>query len=409
MMPDLGEQLRSHIDAAAAPIQIDEIVTSRSASLGRRGRFVALTASVVAVIGLALALLPAGDGDGHRVDAGGRASTAGPVPWTPSLGSEVPAPPIPEGWKVLEVGAYRLAVPRAWTVPYSATCAFGPTSPDGMVLIPAARATGGCEPEQPRPVSVISFGHLDVSADSSTARTDVTVGTVAAVEYTNLTGCSDCGRVFLLPDGTSLSASGPEADAVLATLTDAGALRALQAGPLLDTGGWQPVTYADVQFDAPPGWEIVDLPAFTETTNADGSSAGVSGQVSPGVCGPMFPAPQPPRVSLGGSQSNFFCPAQFEFGIDGGGDGAWIRDVAGGREGTTVARATIGGLDVRVVRFDDQPGVPVDPALELLITTPTGDLHLSLGVGVDAAVARTILSTLRTTNAVAGSTTTRAP
>lgn len=148
----------------------------------------------------------------------------------------------------------------------------------------------------------------------------MTIGALTAVVAPP---CPDCVNVYQFENGYDVSASGPDAQQILATFSDSGARRALADGPTQSTVGWQTLTYDGVQFDVPPSWQIVDLPAtlFT-TTDSAGNVIGGGGQIDPGTCSEaLFPTR---TVYTGRSGITPSCPMPMTRALEPH-DGVWVR------------------------------------------------------------------------------------
>ena len=366
-MPDLDEQLARYIDATATPITLDEVTrpvdggrssTSEGKLRTQRPWWLSLAAVAAAVIALAgvVALqdeptpedrIVTGEPD---LDGGREAFLADLAPF----GEEAPQPAVPEDWKVVDDGTVRFAVPAGWPVTDSPTCGAAPT--DGVVAVIITPIGGNCSPEQPLPPSVATV------------------------------------------DDGNVSVTGPDAAAVLATITDPGSRRALQDGPIADTSGWRDVNYGGVAFVVPADWAVEDLPAsYTEVTRSDGGRL-ISGLPDPGACGSaMFPTEGTPQVSLGQSLVYLSCPRPVGLNLAPG-DGAWIREVdaaAAGTLGTVVVATRIDELEVEVVDIDPTQRPTPQPVIDVVLRHGTDTTWLTIGVGLDPTTARTILRSLR--------------
>ena len=178
--------------------------------------------------------------------------------WLDQFGTEVPQPPVPDGWKVLDFEAFRFAVPADWTVPGPFSCSL---PEPGFVLIAATEPTL-CAPSDPPPPSVLS---ILPAADAGTSGTPTTIGTLSAVEIPPQ--CTGCAPTYLFDIPYQLSVSGPEAEQILGTFTDSGFRRCCspvrrrirQPGRRSSTRALHSVSHRD--------WPVIDLPAsFNEVT-----------------------------------------------------------------------------------------------------------------------------------------------
>ena len=280
--------------------------------------------------------------------------------WLAPFGAEEPAPLVPNGWKVLDFEEFRFAVPADWTVPIWQSCL---TASPGVVLVSTpAKPTSGCESTQPLPASVLTIGPAD-------------------------------GNSY------QVTASGPEADRVLATFTDSGIRRVLQTGNEADTTGWHAVGYSGLAFLVPTAWPVVDLPASVVEQESNGKSQ-MSWISNPDACGmAMFSNGRGESAYLGTSPPPS-CPAGLFFDLEPN-DGLWIRSISNEEAqtlGTPVARGVVGGLDVTVVRIEvSQYNRAPSSVLDLIVRNGATPMWISLGVGTDPSIARSILRSLHAT------------
>jgi hypothetical protein len=157
----------------------------------------------------------------------------------------------------------------------------------------------------------------------------------------------------------------------LETITVSGRYRALHGGRVLSSAGWRRVALDGLSVPVPPTWPIAQLgPA----------------QTNPGICGRgVFHAPEA-FVGTGGRFPS--CPAPGP-GAGPAVDGLWLRrDPAPG----VAAQANsnrIGGPLLAVTN-------PELPVIELNLNGETGFARLTVGVGPDPIVARTVVASLTT-------------
>jgi hypothetical protein len=312
--------------------------------------------------------------------------------WLTPFGQEISAPVVPSGWTLQDVSDLRFAVPGDWTAPISSSCA---PATSGVVLVPAAlSSTSSCDPATPLPAATVTVR----LATGNQSGEPVTVGTLSATKVVD-DSCDDCPPAYRFENGLEMIVTGHQSEQILATLTDSGSRRALQAGPVADTTGWQQVTYAGIKLFAPKSWPVVDLVgSYITSTDADGNTS-VSGGLDPGQCGRgMFASSATRRVFIGTSPIVPSCLAPIEYDLEPH-DGVWIRPADGTSIDPTdriVAEGVTGGLDVKIIApastADSQPS----PRLELLVEHGDTSVRISLGVGTDAATARTIMRSLTT-------------
>jgi hypothetical protein len=395
-MPELGERLRAYVERAA-PITMDEVVAATSlvvddVDLRRRRRWgvpaVAVAAVLAAVIGV-LAVRDGADG-GARLEAGRAPSTTETATWLTPMGPEVPAPAVPEGWQVLDAGPVRFAVPPGWAVIRPGPACAGP-HPGALVVVPHLPQGFDC-PSSVDPAGTIVLTPAATVADGGER---AMVGTMPAT--TVAPRCDGCATAYRLDVGIEVTATGPDAGAVLATFTDSGAVRVLQDGPPADPATWRTIEYGGVALEVPAGWATTDLDRSGTTTAGSGVTELVVSEENPGGCnGPRFPADDVPKV-VAGSGPMPSCPAPGpNQPLDlRAGEGVWIR--TSGTVGiaglpSTVA-GSIDGLDVVAAPSDFDAR---SPSLELGAALPDGEAVLvSIGVGLDPSVARAIVRSIR--------------
>lgn len=399
MAEELHERLRRYrvqMDAAMRPARAD--VPSTPSPDGRNRRLVAAIAAATLLIGGAVAFSAIGRSPARRISVAtapteesgvSAASTDPSLPadwsWLDQFGHDMQAPPVPEGWSVMEFKELRFAVPPGWTTPPSASCATG--SPPGVAVVPSSRS-GECSPAAPPPPSILTLEPTDVLAPTGTPR--VKVGTLWASYVA--AACADCLNRYVFDGGVQVTITGPDATQILSTFTDAGRIRVLEDGPVADTAAWQAVRYGGLELQAPASWPVRDLPTslFT-TTDPSGNVNGGGGLPNPDVCGPIF-SDLNDSILTGTSDLTPSCFAHLDLDLAPH-DGVWIREAdATQPDGAPpTASGSVGNLRVSV----RQPVDPLDRALELQIETPTGTVLLSLGVGVDPMIARAILHSIR--------------
>lgn len=403
---------RDDIDAAIETHRAATLVEPIETPPPPRHRLV-LAVAVVALIAVAIGLVVVVNrgGPSHESVSGVEDTTAATVPdsiietvpvpstttdtakawtWLDQFGTEVPQPPVPDDWKVLDFEAFRFAVPADWTVPGPFSCSL---PAPGFVLIAATEPTL-CAPSDPPPPSVLS---ILPASDAGTAGTPTTIGTLSATEIPPK--CTGCAPTYLFDIPYQLSVSGPDAEQVLGTFTDSGFRRVLQAGTEADTSTWQTVENQGIAFQVPAEWPVVDLPASFDEATLPNGGVRASSQMDPGACGgAMFSGSFKPAVSLGTSRMVPSCAATTSFDLTPG-DGLWIRSTADSRsqpDGTEIAHGLVDGLDVFVVQMHRTLAGAPTAALDLVVRDGSATpIWVSLGVGTDASIARSILRSLR--------------
>jgi hypothetical protein len=312
-------------------------------------------------------------------------------PWVRMSGPETPAPPVPAGWQVMDYGDFRFALPSTWTAPIGDGCWPAGNPPAGVVI---ARPAGGlaspfCTPKQPLPESSLTIegGH---GPPPSAPRTSV--GALTAVG--NTLKCIGCSPAYHFDNGYVVAATGPDAAAVLATFTDSGRVTAMKDGPVANTAAWHKISFQGVAFKVPGDWSVVDLPgSYTETTDGGGTVNGFGGQLNPGACGSggLFYVEEPPRVYTGSSPIVPSCPAPSDYNLAPA-NGIWAREPVKDENtpDTSVVTNTQVGANKVVVEYPS----PHTPAVTVVVTTPTGAVEVTVGVGADPSTTRTILGTI---------------
>lgn len=394
MSDDATTRLRKYRDVLDTAIADDRVCERVAPTTSRsRGR-VMLAVAAVTVLGIGVgALLATSDDRSQRVSgpttpitpAAPTTAEAADWSWLTAWGGAAASAADSGGWTVMDFADFRFAVPPLWSVPIAASCA---QPADGLVLVPPANEPY-CEPASSLPESTLIFRRrLMPMVPGET----MTVGALTAVVAPP---CPDCVNVYQFENGYDVSATGPDANEILATLSDSGARRALADGPTLSTDAWQTVTYGGVQFDVPPSWPIVDLPEtlFT-TTDPAGNVNGGGGQIDPGTCsGALFPTR---TVFTGRSGLVPSCPPQMTRALEPH-DGVWVRlpDNDAAADLPVLANGTVGDLDVALLDLDEETLGRTAAPVVLRVRNGDRTVLITLGVGVDATTARTVLRSLR--------------
>jgi hypothetical protein len=319
-------------------------------------------AAVLLLLGGIVAVVLATRPDENHLVTG---TTTAPEPdWLTLNGAEVASPPIPPGWKVLDFETVRFAVPNSWITPFRCR----EQVERGVLVVASADSDSACTPGalgMSSAVRIIPRGND--ARNISPAR----VGTFRAQRYVQTCVCP---AVFGLPGDLDVTVTGPEAERVLATFTDSGARRVLQAGPVADSSDWREIKFDGVGVLVPAAWRVVDL---------------IAGKQFPAdACGgQLFPSDDDPAVLFGLPTGPIHCPIAPP-GFVGPGDGVWVRP-AGSANGP-LKGYRIGGLDV--VRLELVPDT--DPALDLVVVTPAGR-RMAVSIGTrDPSLARAILRSI---------------
>ena len=303
-------------------------------------------------------------------------STVAPdTSWLEPFGTESPMRSLPVGWQVMDVGAVRFGVPADWQVPMSGSCLMGTAA--GVVLLPFLVDGATCSPAPVLPENQLTVTRADGSDPASAP--DAKVGDLDAWRMSGTPI-----PTFRVAGGIQVGATGPDASQVLATFTASGAHRALQAGPLVATTGWQTVTFDGVSMLVPPDWSPYDL------ANQD-AKHGV--MPDPGTCSYGWFATGTPRVLLGSSDIVVGCAATMSWPTQPL-DGAWIRDRAGADLTPIATSGQLGDLDVSVVQPDMPGDTTISPIIDVIVHSDSADVRISIGVGTDPSIARTILHSI---------------
>lgn len=395
-MRELGGQIREYIDAVAPSIALDEVTGAADGqprSTGQRGRKRLVTLGVAAcVLVLAGVLLWRAADRYDRVETGGTSQGTTPVTdeWLEPFGPEQPTPPIPDGWRVLDLADFRFAVPEAWQAMLSP--AWLQAAP-GTVLVCTGEDASPCRAQTPQPSSVLTLGPAEADPGNGEL---VMVGTLDAIQVDGSERCVGCPPVYVFENGYELTVTGAEAEAILASFTDSGSRRVLQQGPLADTSGWQTISYEGTSLRVPAAWEITDLVAsYREWTLPDGGRS-MTGPLNPGQCGgAMFGSDTPHSIYLGESPMVASCPDS-PYAILEPGEGVWIRPISEESSralGTPLAEGTLGGLDLTVIRVDRSQRQTPQAVVDVVVRGGSTTLWMSVGTQ-DVAIARSILRSL---------------
>jgi hypothetical protein len=414
MSDDLMRRLadyRSDLDAGIGAGRSTELLDPIDVSVRPRRRVLLAVAVAAIVVGGIGVVVAANRGPAQQSISGVDDTTLATVPgsspetspattltgdsndswdWLAPFGEEVPAPPMPDGWQVLDFEDFRFAVPADWVVPSTNGCT---STASGVVLIAATEPTM-CISIDPPPESVLAL--VPAGPDDGTTGVPVTVGTLSATQFPGK--CIGCPPVYRFDDGYQVSVTGPDADEVLGTFTDAGARRVLQGDDEADTTTWQVVEYQGISLKVPARWPVEDLPASFDESTLPGGGIRTSSQLDPGYCGgPMFPSDHDAQVSLGISQLQPSCAEVTNYDLAPG-DGLWIRSTADSRsqpDGTPIAHGVVDGLDVFLIRMHRTNAGAPTPALDLVVRDGSKtSIWVTLGVGTDVSIARSILRSL---------------
>jgi hypothetical protein len=292
----------------------------------------------------------------------------------------------------MEYGPVRFAAPADWSAPTQRCWSYPPASATGAILAGSTQIAHDlpCPPTaSPLPASVLMIdgGHDAVPPGTPTGR----LGTVS-VSVLPARDCHGCSAIYQVDDGYQISAAGPLAAEVLATVTTSGRDQAAAAGPLTDTAGWHTINYSGVSFEVPDNWPTIDLPSARQRPLPPAGTDQARTFGPPVDCGAaMFrPDPgQPPPVYEGRATVYPMCPqlAALDLSV---GDGVWVQPApTGGPPDSVVPQAP------RIDRVTN-PTAVIPPVVELVVHTDNGDTQLFVGAGTDPELARTIINTIHT-------------
>jgi len=297
--------------------------------------------------------------------------------WLDAFGPESAVAAVPAGWRLMDVGVLRFAVPDGWAAPISRSCL--QPEPVGVVLLDFLAPLATCSPEIGLPDGrlIIDF----TEAEPPSTAPDVKVGQYDAWQLSDAPLAT-----YRLANGIEISIGGPDAAQTLATFSDSGAQRVLHNGPVVETAEWTTVTVDDVSLLVPSGWDVVDLP------HQDPNRGFFP---NPGTCNDAWFYVEAPRAFTGETDSVPSCILVRDRPTTPT-DGVWIRDIAADTStpGPIVAHGTTNGLDISVVDRTLPDNDTVSPTLDLLVHTPSHVVRVSIGVGSDPTIARTILRSL---------------
>lgn len=308
--------------------------------------------------------------------------------WLDVLGVEGPPRIVPVSWQDVEVGPVGFAVPPGWQVPNGFTCLDRGTPGYVLVADIVPSASTCATPNVACPV--------DACADTNARVVIATAAGDAPVSPPDArVGSFDAWRIgdapietYRLTNGVEVGVVGPDAAPILATFTDSNPRRALQTGPLADTSTWKTVSFAGVSVLVPPRWELLDL-AHQDIPHGFFPD--------PGTCQEPWFWPGYPRalVDVSDPHIGVSCIVVVELPVRPE-EGLWIRDVPAGESlRPMAAEGVVDGMDVGVL---DRPlpsdAATANPLVDLIVHDGTRTLRISIGVGLDPTIARTILRSI---------------
>ncbi|HUS61126.1 MAG TPA: hypothetical protein VMY34_02950, partial [Acidimicrobiales bacterium] len=278
------------------------------------------------------------------------------------------------------------AVPPGWRVPNGYTCLEQGT-PGYVLLADVVATTITCAtptPACPAGACGPTDAHVVISAAAGAAPATQPDARVGGFDAWRLADSSI--DTYRLENGVQVAVAGPDAAQILGTFTDSIPKRTLQDGPLVDTSTWQTVTFGGISLLTPPDWELLDL-AHQNIPHGFFPD--------PGTCQEPWFWPGYPRALIDVSDPHIgvSCIVVVELPVRPA-EGIWIRD--GGRVGPVVAEGLIDGMDVAVLdRALPSDAATANPLVDIVVQNGTRTIRISIGVGLDPSVARTILRSLR--------------
>ncbi len=289
-------------------------------------------------------------------------------------------PPLPKGWRHVDWGDLRFAVPGDWTVRTGSPCPGGDVGLTNWSsdLAACVKLADG------RQVVVTLHAPIDGTC-KSTARVNglrvyVPCGPAAPPQLDPAT-CPATGCTLQTVDrGDQLTiriADPAVRSKVIRSITTSPAYRAVHDGPTLDTRRWRTVTGAGITMRVPSSWQMQRL----------GPTTGY------GFCAD---GPTPRRALVGGRPEVPSCPVLA--GYEPWGNATWSRRPVGtdasGIAAATRTRLTVNGH--RLIRVSGE-GAVIDPypRFALVVGDRRHPSVVTLSIGGDPDVSRTILTTIR--------------
>lgn len=309
--------------------------------------------------------------------------------WLAVYGSEPAEPGVPAGWQVMDVGPVRFAVPAGWAAPNGFTC-LDPAVTGYVLLADLIATTSTCGSDTaacPQGVCELPVSHMVIGSTRGAAPVTAPDAHVGMFDAWRLT--DEPIETYRLTNGVEVGVAGPDAVQILATFTNSGWRRVLQDAPLADSAGWKRVDFGGVFALVPPAWDLIDL-AHQDIPHGFFPD--------PGTCQDPWFWPGYPHALIDVADPNIGagCIVVVEWPIHPG-DGIWMRGIGHDANiGPDAASGVIDGMSVSVL---DRPlpsdAATANPLVDVIVHTSTGAVRISIGVGLDPSVARTILHTLR--------------
>lgn len=291
-------------------------------------------------------------------------------------------PPLPRGWRHVDWGAVRFAVPDNFSIRTGASCSgadvelLGETEPASSCTKTASDRQVTAQVHTP-PTRAVGRGICRGARRLNGLAVIIPCGLAPGTPY-EPGSCPASGCTIQLGLGPSLAVTIADPairTTVIRSITTSPAYRAVHDGPTLDTRHWKTVTGAGVTMKVPRRWRIerhrpYDLVPW---------------------CG-IFPSA---TAIVGGKRVVPSCPS-VPYRLEDV-NAAWARTpdpqdeaMIGSRP---LKRVTINGHRLTTVGTGD-PGT-ASPALTVLVGPPRRASIVDLSIGGDPDVSRTILTTIR--------------
>lgn len=358
------------VEPTAVPADGAAVARARGARLHRRRTLGAVAAGLCLVLALTALAVAARGGRGTASTADHRRTSVPHVD-----------PPLPKGWRHVDWGNLRFAVPGDWSVRTGSACQgtevvlqSGSVNPlPSCVKLPDDRQV---VVSMPQPVTWRCRGTPTVNGLPTLVPCAAAQPGAAADQCT----IRACTLQLASGEAITIRVADPEVNAeVVRSITTSPAYRAVHDGPTLDTRHWKTVTGAGVTMTVPPSWKIVRLGPEQDF----------------GYCGP----PAPRQAIVGGRFSPPSCPVAF------GGAGAYQNygNSAWAHRSDPLTNGIIGSRSLQHVTINGHRLTTVDtgapgnasPTVTVLVGPLRHANLVDLSIGGDPDVTRTILTTIR--------------
>lgn len=210
----------------------------------------------------------------------------------------------------------------------------------------------------------------------------------AAAELRRVDAWQVPDSTYRLTNGIEVAATGADSAQILASFTDAGVARILQNGPQAENTDWTPVAVAGVSLFVPPNWKVKDLPHQDFSQGFSPNPAADHGAWFYSVVPRVFIGKADPNIVTAGLAVDQWPIAAV--------DAAWEYEIPDDTAniGPVIASGTTNCLRVSVVERTLPDNNSIDPVLDLIVRSADHTVRVSIGVGPDASIARTILRSI---------------